>query len=43
VDWYKTSFRQFAGALDSKQTIIERIAKLKERGTSHITALTARR
>ncbi len=37
VVWYKTSFRAFTGALDSKQTIIGRIAELKAKGTSHIT------
>ena len=37
VTLYECSFRAFAGALQSKQTIIGRIAQLKEKGTSHIT------
>lgn len=37
VDWYRFSFKAFAGALDSRQAIIKRIAELKERGASHIT------
>jgi hypothetical protein len=30
LDWYKWSFKAFEGALDSKASIIERIAKLSE-------------
>ena len=30
IDWYKSSFKAFDGALDSKAGLIERIAKLKE-------------
>ncbi len=37
VEWYQGSFRAFANALGSKQTIIARIAQLKARGASHIT------
>ena len=37
VQWYRCSFRAFAGALDSKQAIIGRIAEIKQRGASHIT------
>ena len=37
MDWYRSSFKAFDGALDSKQTIIQRIAELKDGGASHIT------
>ena len=37
VEWYQNSFRAFDNALESKQTILSRIAVLKNRGASHIT------
>jgi site-specific recombinase XerD len=37
VDWYKCSFRQFEGALASRQSMMDRIKVLKDRGASHIS------
>jgi len=37
VEWYHGAFRAFNNALESKQTIMARIAELKARGVSHIT------
>src|SRR5579863_674715 len=37
VEWYKCSFRAFDGAMGTKQTILARIAEIKNRGTSNIT------
>jgi hypothetical protein len=36
VEWYHGAFRAFNNALESKQTIMARIAELKAWGVSHI-------
>jgi site-specific recombinase XerD len=40
ISWYEQSFKRFAGALESKEAITDRIAQLKERGLSHISINT---
>ena len=40
ISWYEWSFKAFAGALESKEAIIERIAQLKGRGLSHTSINT---
>jgi hypothetical protein len=35
--WYKSSFKAFENALDSKQAVMQRIADLRERGVSPVS------
>jgi integrase/recombinase XerD len=38
--WYETSFKAFDGALENRQTVIDRIAELRNRGLSAISVNT---
>jgi hypothetical protein len=38
--WYQNSFRAFSGALDSKQTINQRIVSLREKGIGAVSINT---
>lgn len=40
IVWYNCSFKAFSGALDSRQTILDRIAELRQRGVSAISVNT---
>ena len=37
VVWYNSAFKAFDGALDSKQSVVTRIAALIHRGLSHVS------
>jgi site-specific recombinase XerD len=40
VAWYRDSFRAFEGAMDTRAGVLERIAKLRDRGVSAISVNT---